>query len=273
VTMSAAQSVTATFNVVVAGPQISAIVDGVTYGSTITPTTTITIFGSGFSVGGNMVQLQRPGYGDVWLYNGDGHYFWDYNGTQINASLDSRVASGTWSVIVRNSSGAVSNSYSLTVQGNITPGSSAFYCYSSSYSSYGYQNWLCNAAYNPTYCYTINWQWTTCPSSGGGGGSASVCGNGTCEAGENGSNCGQDCCDQSTPCGQTKQNQGGYYCRNMYYYDNGSSSWHGFTWVTANETTQMCNDSWEAWESSYYQTQYQCGGYSGKCHSIPGGYY
>jgi hypothetical protein len=147
--------------------------------------------------------------------------------------------------------------------------SNAYYCYSNSYPSYGYQNWLCNVAYNPTYCYTSNWQSTSCPSSG----STSQCGNGICETGENGSNCGQDCCDQSTACGQTKQNQGSYYCRNMYYYDNGSAYWHGFKWVTANDTMQMCNDSWEAWEGSYYQTQYQCGSYTGKCHSIPGGYY
>jgi len=269
VTMSAAQSVTATFNVAAAGPRISAVVDGITYSYTISPTTTIAIFGSGFSIGGNMVQFQRAGYGDVWLYNGDGHYFWDGNGTQINASLDSRVASGTWNVTVRTSSGGVSSPYILTIQGNTS--SSAYYCYSNTYSSYGYQNWLCNAAYHPTYCYTSAWQWTSCPSAGGG--TSSKCGNGICEAGENGSNCGQDCCDQTTACGQTKQNQGLYYCRNMYHYDNGSAYWHGFSWVTANDTTQMCNESWEAQEGSYYQTQYQCGGYTGKCHSIPGGYY
>jgi len=61
----------------------------------------------------------------------------------------------------------------------------------------------------------------------------------------------------------------------MYYYDTqtGQAYWHGWQRVTANDTTQMCNDWWEAWEGSYYQTQYQCGGYTGKCHSIPGGYY
>jgi hypothetical protein len=267
VTMSAAQTVTATFNVAAAGPRISAVVDGITYSYTISPTTTIAIFGSGFSIGANMVQFQRAGYGDVWLYNGDGHYFWDGNGTQINASLDSRVASGTWNVTVRTSSGGVSSPYTLTIQGNTS--SSAYYCYSNTYPSYGYQNWLCNAAYNPTYCYTSAWQWTSCPSSG----LSARCGNGICEAGENGSNCGQDCCDQTTVCGQTKQNQGLYYCRNMYHYDNGSAYWHGFQWVTANDTMQMCNESWEAQEGSYYQTQYQCGGYTGKCHSIPGGYY
>ena len=275
VSMIAAQSVTATFSVVVAVPQIAAVVDGTNYSYTVTPTTTITIFGSNFSIGGNIVHFQRAGYSDIWLYNGDGHYFWDYNGTQINASLDGRVASGTWNVIVRNASGWESAAYSLTIQNNAA-GSSAYYCYSSTYPwyYYGFQNWLCNAAYHPTYCYTVNWQWTTCPSSGGGS-SGSVCGNGTCEAGENGSNCPQDCCDQNTPCGQTKQNQGVYYCRNMYYYDwqTGTASWHGWQWVTAQDTTNMCNEWWKAQEGAWYQTQYQCGGYTGKCHSIPGGYY
>jgi hypothetical protein len=109
-----------------------------------------------------MVHLQRSGYGDVWLYNGDGHYFWDGNGTQINASLDGRVAAGTWTVTVRNASGGSSSPYTLTIQNNAASNNAAW-CYSSSYSYYGYQNWLCNAAYNPTYCYTSSWQWTSCP--------------------------------------------------------------------------------------------------------------
>jgi hypothetical protein len=161
VTMDASKSVIATFNL--AGPQIWAIVDGVTYNYTIYPSTTISIFGEGFSIGGNIIQLQRSGYGDVWLYNGDGHYFWDYNGTQINASLDSRVAAGTWTLTVRNSSGGVSSPYTLTIQNNAS--SKASWCYSSSYPwyQYGYTNWLCSAAYHPTYCYTSGWQWTTCP--------------------------------------------------------------------------------------------------------------
>lgn len=168
---------------------------------------------------------------------------------------------------------AMSAAQSVTATFNTSSGSNAYYCYSNTYPwyYYGYQNWLCNAAYNPTYCYTSSWQPTSCP--GSGGGSSSVCGNGVCETGENGSNCGQDCCDQYTNCWTTKQNGGLYYCRNMYYYDNGSAYWHGYKWVTQNDTTQMCNDWWEAWEGTYYQTQYQCGGSSGKCHSIPGGYY
>jgi hypothetical protein len=269
--MNAAQSVTATFNI--PAPQIGAVVDGTNYSYTVYPTTTIAIFGSGFSVGSNRVQLQRPGYSDVWLYNGDGHYFWDYNGSQINASLDGRAASGTWTLKVYTSRGGVSAPYNLTIQGNPAGVSNAYYCYSIAYSYIGFQTWLCNAAYKPTYCLTSSYQWTTCP--GSGGGSTSVCGNGTCEAGENGSNCPQDCCDQYTNCSTTKQNQGVYYCRNMYYYDwqTGQATWHGWNWITQSETTQMCNQSWQAQEGQWYQTQYQCGGTSGKCHSIPGGYY
>jgi hypothetical protein len=154
-------------------------------------------------------------------------------------------------------------------------GGGAYYCYSGTYPwyYYGFQTWLCNAAYRPIACYTANWQLTACP--GSGGGSTSVCGNGTCEAGENGSNCPQDCCDQYTPCGQTRQNDGVHYCRNMYYYDwqSGQAYWHGWQWVTQNDTTQMCSQPYQAQEGAWYQTQYQCGGTAGKCHSVPGGYY
>jgi hypothetical protein len=224
VTMNAAKSVTATFSVPApTQPQITAIVDGTTNGSAIYIDTTITIFGSGFSVGGNTVQLQRPGYADVWLYKGDGHYYWDDNGAQINASLDNRAAAGTWSVTVRNAQAWPSNPKTFTINGR------------------------------------------------------SVCGNGICEseAGENGSNCGQDCCDQYTNCLQTRQNDGVHYCRNMHYYEWQSQTayLHGWQWLTASDTTQMCSQPWQAQEGSPYQTQYQCGGYTGKCHSVPGGYY
>lgn len=152
-------------------------------------------------------------------------------------------------------------------------GGGAYWCYSPYYpwNTYGYQTWICNPAYMPAYCYTIDWQWTTCPLAGGG----AVCGNGLCEAGENGSSCGQDCCDQYTACGQTRQNGGQYYCRNMYHYEysTGYAYWHGFTWMTAGDATLMCDEAWEAQEGSVNQTQYQCGGYTGKCHGIPGGYY
>ncbi|HSR11429.1 MAG TPA: hypothetical protein VLS90_08265 [Thermodesulfobacteriota bacterium] len=104
-----------------AGPRINSIVDGQTYSTTITPTTTISIFGSGFSMGGNTVRLQRAGYADVNLFSGDGHYFWDGNGRQINASLDKRVVAGPWSVTVKTASGAVSAPVMLTVVDGSAP--------------------------------------------------------------------------------------------------------------------------------------------------------
>jgi hypothetical protein len=58
----------------------------------------------------------------------------------------------------------MNNSWSVTATFNTASSSNAYYCYSTAYWQYGYQNWLCNAAYNPTYCYTSNWQSTTCPS-------------------------------------------------------------------------------------------------------------
>jgi hypothetical protein len=102
--------------------------------------------------------------------------------------------------------------------------------------------------------------------------SATVCGNGICEAGENGSNCPRDCCDQNTPCLQTRQNDGVHYCRNMYYYD-GSASWHGWQWLTATDTTQLCSQAYQAQDGAYYQTQYRCGSSTGKCVSLPDGSY
>jgi len=72
-------------------------------------------------------------------------------------------------------------------QGGGTP----YLCYSGTYPwyYYGFQTWLCNPAFNPVYCLTSSYQWTPC-TLGGGGSSGSVCGNGICEAGENGSSCG-----------------------------------------------------------------------------------
>ena len=63
-----------------------------------------------------MVHLQRPGYLDVWLFSGDSHYFWDLNGTQINSSLNNRLAAGTWTLTVRNAQGLTSGPYTLTIQ-------------------------------------------------------------------------------------------------------------------------------------------------------------
>jgi pimeloyl-ACP methyl ester carboxylesterase len=113
--MNTAQYVTAVFNV--APPVITAITDS-SYSYTIYTTSTIVIWGSNFSSGGsNTVQFQRPGYGDVWLYQGDGHYYWDYATSQINANLDGRLAAGWWTATVRNASGAPSGGFNVLING------------------------------------------------------------------------------------------------------------------------------------------------------------
>ncbi len=98
------------------GPIVNAVTDE-NYASTITADGYVIVWGNGFSLnGGNTIQLTRPGYPDVWLYAGDGHYFWDQSHFQINAKLDGRAAPGQWTLYVRNSySGTPSNGYVITI--------------------------------------------------------------------------------------------------------------------------------------------------------------
>lgn len=98
------------------GPTVSAVTDQ-NLSSTINANDTIVVWGNGFSLtGGNTIQLTRSGYPDVWMYEGDGYYFWDESHTQINASLAGRAAPGQWSLYVRNYwSGTPSAAYTLTV--------------------------------------------------------------------------------------------------------------------------------------------------------------
>jgi hypothetical protein len=111
--MTATQSVTATFNVL--PPSISAITDS-SFSYNIYNTSTIVVWGSNFTAAGfNTIQFQRPGYADVWMYQGDGHYYWDYATNQINASIDSRLAPGMWTATVRNAFGAPSNGYNVYI--------------------------------------------------------------------------------------------------------------------------------------------------------------
>ncbi|MBS2020483.1 MAG: S-layer homology domain-containing protein [Deltaproteobacteria bacterium] len=69
-----------------------------------------------------------------------------------------------------------------------------------------------------------------------------VCGNGVCEAGENGGNCGQDCCDSQTACGQTYRNQGLRYCRDLRV----GYQWRGYQWVTEQDTGLVCDQAADA---------------------------
>lgn len=86
-----------------------------------------------------------------------------------------------------------------------------------------------------------------------------VCGNGACEPGENGASCGQDCCDAQTPCSQTKQNQGQFYCRQI----NGGS----YQWYTEAQGITFCDEPSEICVATF-----SCGGQSGTCKTIPGGW-
>jgi len=73
------------------------------YQSTIHANDWIIVWGNGFSVtGGNSLQFTRPGYDDVWWYDGCGYGFWDLSYWQINAQVAGRLAAGTWTLYVRN---------------------------------------------------------------------------------------------------------------------------------------------------------------------------
>jgi hypothetical protein len=86
-----------------------------------------------------------------------------------------------------------------------------------------------------------------------------ACGNGDCEVGEDGTSCGQDCCDAATACDVTWQGSGVWYCRAM----NGGDFW----WWTVEDTIAMCDEDEEVGTGTY-----DCGGTSGTCCSLPGGW-
>jgi len=88
---------------------------------------------------------------------------------------------------------------------------------------------------------------------------AAVCGNGDCEAGEDGGTCGSDCCDAMTSCDASRGHGGAYFCRSM----NGGP----FQWYTQADATALCSDA-----SQIGQTTWACAQRSGYCCSIPGGY-
>ena len=111
VSMTTSQYVTASFSS--GTPVIYSVTDSSTGSSTLYASSTIVVYGANFSAGGyNTLQFQSySGYADVWMYQGDGHYYWDYSANYIYASLDSRLASGWWLLTVRNASGAASSSF------------------------------------------------------------------------------------------------------------------------------------------------------------------
>ena len=98
-----------------AGPAVAAVTDS-NYSLTLNSGSVIVVWGAGFTpTGGNTVQLQRPGFPDVWLYETDGHYYWDQATGQINSALDNRAAPGQWTVTVRDASAAPSAPFTITL--------------------------------------------------------------------------------------------------------------------------------------------------------------
>ncbi len=87
---SSSQNATASVTIGL-GPTVSAVTDQ-DFSYTINANDTIVVWGNGFSLtGGNTIQLTRSGYPDIWMYEGDGHYFWDESHTQMNAELEGRA--------------------------------------------------------------------------------------------------------------------------------------------------------------------------------------
>ena len=118
VTLNATPSKTATVNVQVGlAPVVTGVLDQ-GYTTSIQPYDTVIVFGKGFSLTStSTLRFIRSGYSDVWCYNGDGHYFWNQSHNQINASLDGRLALGTWQLEIRNGyTGTPSAAVSVVIQ-------------------------------------------------------------------------------------------------------------------------------------------------------------
>ena len=99
-----------------AAPIIDAVTDQ-SYATTINRNDTIVVWGRGFSkFNTSSLQFIRAGYTDVWMWNADGHYYWNFSYTQINAALGARLAPGQWTLYVRNGySGTPSAPYTVNV--------------------------------------------------------------------------------------------------------------------------------------------------------------
>src|SRR5215469_2822003 len=106
-------------------PSIAVITNG-NYQSTISAGDVVSIWGSNFSVGGNLVFWSPANGGpSVTLSESDSLYFWDQSNGQLNAKLDPAITPGLWYVSVENScivqSGAL-QTFAVTVS---LPGSQA----------------------------------------------------------------------------------------------------------------------------------------------------
>ncbi len=117
-------------------PAITAVTNG-TYGSTISASGTLIVWGSGFSSGGgSSLMFSKPAAGPgpaggpgggpgggtggapapIVLDQTTGLYFWNSSTTQINAALGGRVASGPWNVAVKNACGVTTGAFAINIQ-------------------------------------------------------------------------------------------------------------------------------------------------------------
>jgi hypothetical protein len=120
ITMTAtngSQHQNASTTITIGYPSVINAITASDYTYNIHTNSTIVVWGNGYSkTGGNTIQLTRSGYGDVWLYETDGYYYWDQSYYQINASLNGRAAAGTWTAYVRTPYTGPSAGYTLNIQ-------------------------------------------------------------------------------------------------------------------------------------------------------------
>jgi hypothetical protein len=100
------------------GTPALAAVTNAAYGSDLSVSGTIVVWGTGFSAsGGNSIQLTRSGASDTVSLNAmSGGYFWDLSPNQINATLPPGMANGQWLLAVKNSCGATSANMAVTLR-------------------------------------------------------------------------------------------------------------------------------------------------------------
>ena len=100
------------------GSPVIAAVTNATYGASLSANGTIIVWGTGFSAGGgNVIRLTRQGSTDsISLNAASGFYFWDLSANQINAALTSGITAGQWALSVKNSCGATSADFVVTIQ-------------------------------------------------------------------------------------------------------------------------------------------------------------
>ncbi len=100
------------------GTPVVAAVTNATYGTSLSAAGTMIVWTTGLSGSGrDAILLTRSGSTDsITLDASSGSYFWDLSPDQINATLPGGITSGQWMLSVRNSCGATSASFAVTIQ-------------------------------------------------------------------------------------------------------------------------------------------------------------